>query len=117
MLAVAAQAQIPLGPYGYGGYNGLYGYNGNMAADYMYSSVDLNQDGQPDRPMMIAAAPVMSYAAAAPIAAPMMAPIAAVSPIGIRAGVAPYAAGHAVREAELLRVVNTPGHAVSYRVY
>jgi len=66
VLAVAAQAQIPLGPYGYGGYNGLYGYNGNMAADYMYSSVDLNQDGQPDRPM-IAAAPVMSYAAAAPV--------------------------------------------------
>jgi len=66
VLAVAAQAQIPLGPYGYGGYNGLYGYNGNMAADFMYSSVDLNQDGQPDRPM-IAAAPVMSYAAAAPV--------------------------------------------------
>jgi len=31
--------------------------------------------------------------------------------------VAAYPAGHATREAELLRVVNTPGHAVSYRVY
>ena len=33
------------------------------------------------------------------------------------ASVAAYPAGYATREAELMRVVNTPGHAVSYRVY
>jgi len=90
VLAVAAQAQIPY--YGYGGYNGLYGYNGNIAADYMYSSVDLNRDGQPDRPM-IAAAPYMSYAAAAPVMsysapAPVMS-YAAPSPVMSYAAPAP----------------------------
>ena len=79
VLAVAAQAQIPIG---WNGINGLgvipsaYGRIGpNVAADYAWSSVDVNpMDGQPDRPM-IAAAPMMSYAA------PMMAPIAAAAPV------------------------------------
>ena len=109
---MAVQAQIPLG------LNGMWGYNGNMAADYLYRSVDLNQDGQPDGPMMMAGPMIAAPMMAGPIAAPMMAPIAMdAAPLGIRSGVAPYAAGHAVREAELLRVVNNPGHAVSYRVY
>jgi len=96
-LAVAAQAQIP-----YYGLNGAipygaipYGYN--AAADYVWSSVDADKDGQPDVPAVVsyaapapvmsyAAAPVMSYAAPAPVvtsyttpiaAAPIAAPIAA----------------------------------------
>ena len=85
MLAVAAQAQIP-----YYGYNGVipaaYGRIGpNVAADYMWSSVDVNpMDGQPDGPIIsyaAAPAPVMTYAAAPlPAAGPVMS--YAAGPIG-----------------------------------
>jgi len=56
-----------------------------------------------------AAAPAVTYAAAAPAAVTYS---AAIAPAATHVVAAP----HAVRSATLTKVVNTPGHAVSYRV-